>query len=162
MDCKTCKDLLWEYCDGDLDNDLIRQVDEHLITCEACRQAHASQATTIRFLQENMPVLTLDNAFVQTTMNKIALVEASDAFFKSVSGISFALAGLLLLMLVVISPIFFSLLWLIGNIIFTLTNQGALVIKTVPLLQVISGVVLSALLLIVLAYIRQIAVRRIA
>lgn len=162
MDCKTSKDLLWEYCAGDLGSDLIRQVDEHLVTCEECRQAHASQVTTTRFLHEHMPMLTLDNSFVQATINKIALVEAGDAFFRRAFGISLAVAGFLLVMLVVIGPILFSLLWLIGNIIFTLANQGALVIKTVPLLQMISGAVLSALLLIVLAYMRRLAVRRIA
>ena len=162
MDCRTCKDLLWEYSTGGLDSDLARQVDEHLGICEACRQDHASQATTARFLHEHMPVLNLDNAFVQATINKIALVEAGDAFFRRAFGISLAVAGFLLVMLVVIGPILFSLLWLIGNIIFTLANQGALVIKTVPLLQMISGAVLSALLLIVLAYMRRLAVRRIA
>lgn len=162
MDCRTCKDLLWEYSDGDLDSNLTRQVDEHLATCPACRQEFTDQAKTVRFLQAHMPVLTLDNAFVQATMKKIASVEASDVFLKRVFGISVALAGLLLVMLVVISPISFSLLWLIGNIIFTLANQGALVIKTTPLLQMISGAVLSALLLIVLAYMRRLAVRRIA
>lgn len=162
MDCRTCKALLWEYCNGGLDSGLTRQVNEHLDICEACRQDNAAQVTTTRFLHEHMPVLTLDNAFVQATMSKIALVEVGDAFFKRAFGISLAVAGLLLVMLVVIGPISFSLLWLIGNIIFTLANQGALVIKTLPLLQMISGAVLFTLLFIVLAYMRHLAVRRIA
>lgn len=162
MDCKTCKDLLWEYHANELDSDLTRQVDEHVATCPACRAELTALAATTRFLKEHMPVLTVDNAFIQATMDKITLVEAGGAFLKPLFGISLALAGLLFAMLVAIGPIFISLLWLIGNIIFTLVNQGALIIKTAPLLQIISGVVLSTLLLIVLASIRRLAVRRIA
>lgn len=162
MDCKTCKDLLWEYHDNELDSDLTRQVNEHVATCPACQAELASLDATTRFLKEHMPVLTVDNAFIQATMDKIALVEAGGAFLKPLFGISLAMAGLLFAMLIAIGPIFISLLWLIGNIIFTLVNQGALIIKTAPLLQIISGVVLSTLLLIVLASIRRLAVRRIA
>lgn len=162
MDCKTCKDLLWEYHDCELDSDLTRQVDEHVATCPSCRAELAVLVATTRFLKEYMPVLTVDNAFIQATMDKIALVEAGSAFLKPLFGISLAMAGLLFAMLVAIGPIFISLLWLIGNIIFTLVTQGALIIKTAPLLQIISGVVLSTLLLIVLASIRRLAMRRIA
>lgn len=161
MECNTCKDLLWDYCDGNLNNDLMRQVDEHLATCPACRQELAAQLTTIRFLK-HMPVLTVDNTFVQTTMSKIALVETDGAFLKPLFSISLVLASLLFAMLVIISPIFISLLWLTGNIIFTLVSQGALVMKTVPLIQTITGVVLSALLFIVLAYMRRLAARHVA
>lgn len=162
MDCRTCKDLLWEYGDGELNSDLLRQVDEHLATCHDCRQELAAQVATTRFLREHMPVLTVDNAFVQATMGKIALVEAGGAFLKPLFGISLALAGLLIVMLVAIGPIFISLLWLTGNIIFTLVNQGVLIMKAAPLLQILSGVALSAFLLIVLAYMRRLAVRRVA
>lgn len=161
MDCKTCKDLLWEYCDGDLDSNLIRQVDEHTATCPACRHELAANTATIRFLHAHMPVLMPDNAFVQATLDKIALTEPG-AFLKPMIGISLALAALLLTGLVLISPFFISLLWLTGNIIVTLLQQGALVIKTAPLLQITSGTVLTALLFIVLASMRRLAVRRIA
>lgn len=162
MDCRTYKDLLWKYCDGDLNRNLSLQVKEHLAACPACRQEFAAQAATTRFLQEYMPVLTVDNTFVQATMGKIALAEPTATFLKPIIGIGLALASLLLAMLIIISPVFISLLLLSGNIIFTLVNQGVLVIKTAPLLQIISGVALSALLLIVLSYMRRLAIRRIA
>jgi len=162
MDCKTCKDLLWEYQDDELDSDLTGQVDEHLATCPACRAELATLVATTRFLKEHMPVLTVGNTFVQATMAQIALTKPTGAFLKTIIGIGLALTGLIIGTLVVISPFFISLLWLIGNIIFTLIKLGALVVKTAPLLQTISGVVLSVLLLIVLASIRRLAVRRIA
>ncbi|TCL37209.1 putative zinc finger protein [Anaerospora hongkongensis] len=162
MDCKTCKDLLWEHLDNELNNDLTQQVDEHLANCPACRTELTSLAETTRFLKEHMPVLILDNSFVQATMNKIGLAESGGAFLKPIIGIGLALTGLIIVTLVIISPFFFSLLWLIGNIIFTLVRLGTLVVKTTPLLQIISGVALSTLLFIVLASIRRLAIRRIA
>jgi len=162
MDCKTCKDLLWEYHDNELDSDLTWQVDEHLATCPACRGELAALAATTQFFKKHMPVLTLDNAFIQATMKKIALAEQASAFLKPIIGIGLALTGLIIGTLVIISPFFISLLWLIGNIIFTLVKLGTLVVKTTPLLQIISGVALSALLFIVLASIRRLTVRRIA
>ena len=163
MDCKTCKNLLWEYHDNELDSDLNWQVDEHLTTCPDCRAELAALTASTRFLKEYMPVLTLDSAFVQATMEKIGLAEPDGAFLKPIIGIGLALAGLILCTLVIISPFFISLLWLIGNIIFTLVKLGTLVVKTTaPMLQIISGVALSALLFIVLASIRRLAVRRIA
>ena len=162
MDCKTCKDLLWEYHDNELDSDLTWQVDEHITTCPVCRAELAALTVSTGFLKEYMPVLTLDNAFVQATMEKIALAEQAGAFLKPIIGIGLALTGLIIGILVIISPIFISLLWLIGNIIFTLVKLGTLVVKTTPLLQIISGVALSALLFIVLVSIRRLAVRRIA
>lgn len=61
---------------------LLRLVDEHLVTCEACQQELTKQADTTWFFQTYMPVLTLDNAFVQATMKKISSVEAIDVFLK--------------------------------------------------------------------------------
>ncbi len=162
MDCKTCKDLLWEYHDHELDSELNWQVDKHLTTCPDCLTELVSLTTTTRFLKKHMPVLTLDSTFVQATMEKIDLGESAGAFLKPIIGIGLALAGLILCTLVIISPFFISLLWLIGNIIFTLVKLGILVVKAAPLLQIISGITLSALLFIVLASIRRLAVRRIA
>lgn len=162
MDCKTCKDLLWEYHDNELDSDLTRQADEHLATCPVCRAELAALTASTQFLKEYMPVLTVDNAFVQATMEKIILTKPANAFLKPIIGIGLALTGLIIGTLVIISPFFFSLLWLIGNILFTIVKLGTLVVKTTPLLQIISGVALSASLFIVLASIRRLAVRRIA
>ena len=162
MNCETCKDLLWEYHDNELDSDLTWQVDEHLATCPVCRAELAALAATTQFLKEHMPVLTLDNAFVQATMSKITLSQPSGAFLKPIIGIGLALASLIIGTLALISPFFISLIWLIGNIFFTLIKLGTLVVKIAPLLQIVSGLVLSALLFIVLASIRRLAVRRIA
>ena len=162
MDCRTCKNLIWEYHDGDLDSDSAREVDEHLEGCAACRQDLAAQKDISRYLKEHMPVYNVDNFFVQVTMNKIALLEESGSFLKPVFGISILLAGIVFAVLIAVSPIFTSLLWLIGSIIFTLTKQGALIIKIAPLMQLIIEVVLSTLLIIVLAYMRRLAMRRVA
>ena len=162
MDCKTCTDLLWEHLDNELDSDLTRQVDKHLAACQICRAELTALASTTRFLKDHMPVLILDNSFVQATMSKVGLDESTGAFLKPIIGISLVLTGLIITALIIFSPIFFSLLWLMGNIIFTLLRLGTLVVKTTPLLQIISGVTLSTLLFIVLVSMRRLAVRRIA
>jgi len=57
MDCKTCKDLLWEHLDNQLNNDLTQQVDEHLANCPACRTELTSLAeTTIQPLESALPL----------------------------------------------------------------------------------------------------------
>ena len=78
------------------------------------------------------------------------------------AGIILVLTFILLTGLLIISPLFISLLWVAGNILLTLVQQGAFVLKTAPLLQIISGTILTALLIIVLASIRHLAMRRIA
>ncbi len=161
MDCKTCKDLLWAYCVDDLGSDRMRQVDEHTANCPSCRQELTATVTTTRFLHTHMPVLQPDNAFAQATLDKITLTEPV-AFLKLMAGIMLVLTFILLTGLLIISPLFISLLWVAGNILLTLVQQGAFVLKTAPLLQIISGTILTALLIIVLASIRHLAMRRIA
>ena len=161
MDCNTCKDLLWAYCVDELDSDLLQQVDAHTANCSPCQQELATTIATTRFLHTHMPVLHLDNAFVQATLDKIKLTEPN-SFLKPFIGIVFVLTLVLLIGLLIISPIFISLLWVTATLLFTLAQQGTLVIKTVPLLQVISGTILTAFLFIVLASIRRLAMRRIA
>lgn len=162
MDCRMCKDWLWERYSGELDSDLLKLVDEHLDICETCQQELTNQADAAWFIQTYMPVLELDNAFVQATMQKISSFEAIDVFLKRVFVIGGVLVGILFVMLVVISPIFFSLLWLIGNIACTLAEKADLVIKTVPQLQILSCIIMFSILLAVLAYMRFLVMRRVA
>lgn len=139
----------------------MRQVDEHTATCAICHRELTTTIATARLLHTHMPVLKLDNSFVNVTLDKIAQAE-STSFLKLIIGIMVVLTFLLLTGLLIISPIFISLLWLISNILLTLIQQGALLIKIAPLLQILSGTVLTILLFIVLVSIRRLAVRRIA
>ncbi len=161
MDCKTCKALLWAYCVDDLEKDLLAQVDEHTACCSSCREELDTTTATTRFLHTHMPLLQSDHSFVQETLDKITLTEPASTL-KPIIGIILILIIILLIGLLIISPIFISLLWLSANILFTLVQQGALVIKTAPLLQIISGTILTALLFIVLVSIRRLAMRCIA
>ena len=153
---------LWEYNDTNSDRDVIRQMDAHLATCPTCsRELKALNDTSI-FLKEYMPVLTVDRAFVQATMNKISSSEPTGTFLRPIVGVGVVLSLLNLIAMIIICPTCISIFFTIGEILFTFVKLGAMVIQTAPLLQMAFGIVLSALLFIVLASIRQMALRHIA
>ena len=162
MDCKTCMGSLWEYNDPDLDRDVVRQMNEHLAACPTCSRELRALTDTSIFLKEYMPVLTVDCAFVQATINKISFSEPAGSFLRPIIGVGVVLSLLNLIAMIIICPTCISLFFTIGEILFTFVKLGAVVIQTVPLLQLVFVIVLSALLFIVLASIWQMSLRRIA
>lgn len=55
-DCSHLKEALADYLDGDLDNELCRELREHLKDCHPCRVVVDSTRQTIRFYAEERPV----------------------------------------------------------------------------------------------------------
>ena len=162
MDCKTCMGSLWEYNDPDLDRDVVRQMTEHLAACPTCSRELRALTDTSIFLKEYMPVLTVDCAFVQATMDKILLSESAASFLKPIFGVGLALSFLNLVVMIIICPTCINLLFSIGAMLFAFVKLGALVIQAAPVLQIVFGIAISALLFVVLAFARQLSMRRIA
>ena len=56
MDCTGIQELLSEYIDGTLDSKATKTVEEHIATCEDCKETFASLSTMVQELNELEPV----------------------------------------------------------------------------------------------------------
>ena len=155
MECKDCIELLFGYCDDELDVSLKKQVDEHLGTCSSCQNELDGRSYAMSFFKVNMPVVTVDPSFTEQVMYKIDLSEVNATFIKPMEGIGLVLVILTLGMLILVGPTIISLLMLIGNILLGLLSTAAVVFAVFPLIQIISIIILGAVLFLVTIYMRN-------
>ena len=52
MKCDNVRELLWDYCEGSLDNETAARVKQHLADCALCRKEHHAAATTLGCLKK--------------------------------------------------------------------------------------------------------------
>jgi len=155
VECKECKELLFDYYDEEFDASLKIQVNEHLDTCFSCQNELDHISSTMNFFKVSMPVLTVDSRFTEQVMHKIHLEETAAAFTKPMEGIGFVVVILTLGMLVLIGPTVIGLLMLVGNILLGLLSTSAVVFASFPLIQMSSSIILGMLLLVVTVYMRH-------
>jgi predicted anti-sigma-YlaC factor YlaD len=85
MNCDYCKDKLSAFTDNELSSEERILMEEHLKTCTACaREAEAFHQLGVLF--GSMPEVTPSPTFVQTTVNKAAVITRhafrNNLFFK--------------------------------------------------------------------------------
>lgn len=155
MECKECTELLFDYCDDELDASLKIKVNEHLDTCFSCQNELASISSTMNFFKANMPVLTVDSCFTEEVMHKINVEEAVTTFIRPMEGIGLVLVTVTIGMLVLVGPTVIGLLMLVGNILLSLLATAAVVFGAFPIIQISSSIILGGLLLLVTVYMRH-------
>jgi len=73
MNCDYCKDKLSAFIDNELSTEERFQMEEHLKTCPSCAQ-EAETLNQLGVILGGMPEETPSPAFMQTTVNKAAVI----------------------------------------------------------------------------------------
>ncbi|NLJ72081.1 MAG: zf-HC2 domain-containing protein [Syntrophomonadaceae bacterium] len=112
MNCQQINKYILPYCDNNLPPELVRQIDEHIASCESC----ANNITLTRIensVLHNLPALEPRTDFTNDVMQKVFVTTPKDYKLKSLSKKALVtlipIAAVLLVFIATTMPNFFNL-----------------------------------------------------